>query len=62
MRLGVSAAKPERSIADDDPRGYLALLQQAGEAAELLDPRGLGAFGWLVQPVDIEGPLTDLLA
>jgi SAM-dependent MidA family methyltransferase len=57
--LGVSAAKPDRSMADDDPRGYLALLQRAGESAELLGTRGLGAFGWLVQPVGIEDPLTD---
>jgi SAM-dependent MidA family methyltransferase len=59
--LGVSAAKPERSMAEADPRGYLALLQQAGEAAELLDPRGLGAFGWLVQSVGIDDPLTGSL-
>jgi SAM-dependent MidA family methyltransferase len=58
-RLGVSAAKPDRTMADDDPRGYLALLKQAHEATELLDPRGLGAFGWLVQPVGIDDPLTD---
>jgi hypothetical protein len=48
-------------MADADPRGYLALLQQAGEAAELLDPRGLGAFGWLVQSVGIDDPLTGSL-
>ncbi|MDT7538907.1 MAG: hypothetical protein QOI82_2492 [Actinomycetota bacterium] len=58
-RLGISADKPDRSLADEDPRGYLALLQQAGEATELLDPRGLGAFGWLVQAVGIDDPLTD---
>lgn len=57
--LGISAQKPPRSLADTDPRGYLALLQEAGEAARLLDPRGLGAFGWLVQPVGIADPLTD---
>jgi SAM-dependent MidA family methyltransferase len=56
--LGLSAEKPDRALAESDPRGYLRLLQQAGEAAELLDPRGLGAFGWLVQPVGIEDPLT----
>jgi SAM-dependent MidA family methyltransferase len=55
--LGISAARPDRSIADTDPYGYLTLLQEAGAAAELLDPRGLGAFGWLVQPVGIEDPL-----
>jgi hypothetical protein len=58
MQLGVSADKPDHSLANSDPRGYLALLQTAGEAAELLDPRGLGAFGWLVQPVGIDDPLT----
>lgn len=57
--LGISAAKPDRALAGDDPHGYLALLQRAGEAAELLDPRGLGAFGWLVVPVGIDDPLTD---
>jgi SAM-dependent MidA family methyltransferase len=59
LRLGIAATKPDRSLADADPHGYLALLQQAGAAAELLDPRGLGDFGWLVQPVGIDDPLTD---
>jgi hypothetical protein len=26
-------------------------LSRAGEAAELLDPAGLGGFGWLLHPV-----------
>ena len=56
--LGISAARPPRSLAESDPRGYLAQLQGAGAAAELLDPRGLGAFGWLVQAVDIPDPLA----
>ena len=56
--LGISADRPPRSLATEDPRGYLALLQAAGAAGELLDPRGLGAFGWLVQPVGISDPLT----
>ena len=56
--LGISASRPDRAQAETDPRGYLALLQQAGAAAELLDPRGLGAFGWLVQPVGIADPLA----
>lgn len=59
--LGVSADRPDRSMAEADPHGYLALLQEAGEAAELLDPRGLGAFGWLLQPVGIDDPLADAL-
>jgi SAM-dependent MidA family methyltransferase len=60
-QLGISADKPDRSLADTDPRGYLALLQAAGAAAELLDPRGLGGFGWLVQPIGIADPLTDFV-
>jgi SAM-dependent MidA family methyltransferase len=58
LQLGLSAAKPDRSLSDTDPRGYLALLQEAGEAADLLAPRGLGGFGWLVHPVGIDDPLT----
>jgi SAM-dependent MidA family methyltransferase len=50
-RLGVSARRPDLSSARDDPPGYLAGLRLAGEAAELLDPGGLGSFGWLVQPI-----------
>ena len=56
-RLGLSASRPPRSLADHDPHGYLALLAQAGQAATLLDPRGFGAFGWLVQSVGIADPL-----
>jgi SAM-dependent MidA family methyltransferase len=47
--LGVSADRPDPASARDDPAGYLSRLQAAGEAAELLDPGGLGGFGWLVQ-------------
>ncbi|WP_232265548.1 hypothetical protein [Streptomyces pactum] len=28
-------------------------LAAAGEVAELTDPAGLGAFGWLLQPVGL---------
>ena len=59
LHLGVSSTKPDRSLADTDPHGYLALLQDAGAAAELLAPRGLGSFGWLVHAVGIDDPLTD---
>ncbi len=46
--LGVDAARPAPALATTDPMAYLAGLAQAGEAAELLDPDGLGGFGWLV--------------
>lgn len=55
--LGISAEPPPRSMADDDPRGYLALLQAANGAAELVDRRTLGSFGWLVCPVGVPEPL-----
>ena len=55
--LGVDATPPPRSLADEDPRGYLALLQRAGGAAELLDRRSLGSYGWVVCPVGVPDPL-----
>jgi SAM-dependent MidA family methyltransferase len=57
--LGIESTRPDRALSKTDPRGYLAALQRAQAAAELLDPRGLGAFAWLVQPVDIPDPLSD---
>lgn len=58
-RLGVSGKRPELAMAGTDPRGYIRALSQAGEAAELTDPAGLGRFGWLLQGVDMPR-LTDL--
>jgi SAM-dependent MidA family methyltransferase len=48
-RLGVTAERPDPSSARDDAAGYLARLELAGEAAELLDREGFGDFGWLLQ-------------
>lgn len=45
--LGVTAARPSQEFAREEPLRYLAQLSSAGEAAELLDPSGLGAFGWV---------------
>jgi SAM-dependent MidA family methyltransferase len=45
--LGVSAALPAGSLAAHDPVAYSDALQAASDAAELLDPSGLGAFGWI---------------
>jgi hypothetical protein len=52
----VAARRPDASSAHQDPAGYLTDLRLAGEAAELLDPGGLGAFGWLVQSRGVELP------
>ncbi|MEY9933516.1 SAM-dependent MidA family methyltransferase [Catenulispora sp. GP43] len=46
--LGVSGARPDLALASSDPLGYLRGLSRASAAAELTDPAGLGAFGWLV--------------
>jgi SAM-dependent MidA family methyltransferase len=54
--LGVDPTPPPRSLATSDPRGYLSLLQAANGAAELLDRRSLGSFGWLVRPVGVPDP------
>jgi len=45
--LGVTAGRPSQELARTDPLRYLAELSSAGEAAELLDPSGLGGFGWV---------------
>ena len=50
--LGVDASLPPRTLALDDSQAYLAALSQTTQAVELLDPAGLGAFGWLVQTVN----------
>ncbi|MGP4001840.1 SAM-dependent methyltransferase [Streptomyces sp. 8N706] len=53
--LGVAGGRPPLLLASSDPAAYLRALSSAGEAAELTDPAGLGAFGWLVQPVGVAG-------
>lgn len=47
--LGVSGARPPLSLAGTNPGGYLRALAQASHQAELIDPAGLGGFGWLSQ-------------
>ena len=56
--LGVCAARPPRQQARTDPAGYLRALSSAGQAAELVDPYGLGGFGWLLQPREVGLPAT----
>jgi SAM-dependent MidA family methyltransferase len=45
--LGIQAGRPDLNLARTDPPRYVVELSSAGEAAELLDPSGLGAFGWV---------------
>lgn len=54
--LGVSAARPAYG---GDPSAYLHALSAAGDAAELLDPAGLGGFHWLVQAKGCRHPFAD---
>ncbi|HZO65094.1 MAG TPA: SAM-dependent methyltransferase [Kribbellaceae bacterium] len=45
--LGITAARPALDLATSDPQRYVRELSAAGEAAELLDPAGLGGFAWI---------------
>jgi SAM-dependent MidA family methyltransferase len=54
--LGLTGARPPLELARRDPGGYLVALGAAGEDAELIDPGGLGGFGWLVQTAGIPIP------
>lgn len=49
--LGVTGGRPPIALASSDPAGYVRALGRAGEEAELIDPAGLGGFGWLSQVV-----------
>jgi SAM-dependent MidA family methyltransferase len=49
--LGVDASRPPYELARSDPMTYVRGLASAGEAAELLEPDGMGGFSWLVQSV-----------
>jgi len=55
--LGVRGDRPPLSLASSEPARYVRELSAAGEAAELTDPGGLGAFTWLLQPVGVPPPL-----
>jgi SAM-dependent MidA family methyltransferase len=55
--LGITGARPPLTLASTNPTEYVRALANAGEAAELTAPGGLGDFGWLVQPVGIPVPL-----
>ncbi|WP_327587348.1 SAM-dependent methyltransferase [Nonomuraea sp. NBC_00507] len=47
--LGITGARPPMELAGTDPRAYLRALARASEEGELIDPSGLGGFGWLDQ-------------
>src|SRR6185437_1682732 len=56
--LGLTGRRPPLAQAGDDPVGYAWALCRASEEAELIDPEGLGAFGWLVQAVGLDLPAS----
>ena len=55
--LGISGQRPPYEGAQ---AAYLAALSAAGDAAELLDPAGLGGFTWLVHANRAPNPFGDL--
>ena len=56
--LGVTGRRPPVAQAGGDPLGYARALGQASDEAELIDAHGLGAFGWLIQPVGLDLPAS----
>ncbi|MEU1476275.1 SAM-dependent methyltransferase [Streptomyces sp. NPDC005760] len=58
--LGIAGARPPLTLASTHPAEYVRALARAGEAAELTAPGGLGDFGWLLQPVGVDGLLVDV--
>lgn len=52
--LGVSGARPDLALARTDPPRYLRELRRAGEEGELLNPHGLGGFGWLAHGAGLD--------
>jgi SAM-dependent MidA family methyltransferase len=56
--LGLSGRRPPIDAARADPAGYVRALADASTTAELIDPDGLGAHFWLLQPVGIGVPPT----
>ena len=60
--LGLDARRPQLGLAASDPEGYALALCRVSQDAELMDPAGLGGFGWLVQAVGtrLPGPLAKL--
>lgn len=47
LALGIDGTLPEHALSVSDPPAYLDALSASSQAAELLDPTGLGAFWWL---------------
>jgi SAM-dependent MidA family methyltransferase len=59
--LGIDGARPPIDLARSDPAAYLRALSAAGEAAELVEPAGLGGHWWLLHTVDVDGRGSMLL-
>ena len=57
--LGLHARLPTWT---GDGLAYAAALQDASQAAQLLDVAALGGFGWLVRAVGVPDPLADVPA
>lgn len=54
--LGITAGRPPVDLAHLNPGGYLRALARASEEGELIDPNGLGGFGWLSQRAGERAP------
>ena len=59
--LGIDGRLPDHALAGTDALGYLEAVTWASQAAELLDPAGLGSFGWLLQATTSGGQADAVL-
>lgn len=56
--LGVLGRRPHIGLASTYPASYVRELVRTGAEAELINPNGLGGFGWLMQTVGIYLPVA----
>jgi SAM-dependent MidA family methyltransferase len=57
--LGLTTSRPPIEQAHTDPPAYIAALSRSAQAAELLDPSGLGSFWWLMQYEGCHPPIFE---
>lgn len=54
QREALTALEVSSTLPPADDPAYARGLERASQARELLDPAGLGGFGWLLRAVDVE--------
>jgi SAM-dependent MidA family methyltransferase len=52
--LGIDGKRPPTDLATMDPVAYVRALARASQAAELMDPAGLGDHWWVLETVELD--------